>query len=306
MSPLRSLSEGEARSRLGRGALRLRAGPYTFSLRSNNRRLFEGLFRLYADYPLEPEQGFADFRIAIVPANLLQKCRGKVDFYADGERPFNRIESHNAYAFMEWGMNWCISMEPNEYLKLHAAVVSRNNVGVIFPGVPGAGKSTLCAALCLSGWRVLSDEHALIPFNTPNLVPLCRPISLKNESIDIIENFGRGAILGPRSKKTHKGIVAHMKADLHEESHDRTHVPARLIVFPQYSPDSSVILRRKSKAEAFMFAGLNSFNYDMLSLTGFETMSALMDAVECYDLQYSNLEDALKAMNQLVDEVTPA
>ena len=85
---------------------------------------------------------------------------------------------------------------------------------IIMPGVPGAGKSTLCAALGLTGWRILSDEHALIQPGTAQVVPLCRPVSLKNESIEVIRSFDPGAIFGPVSKDTHKGTVAHMKADL--------------------------------------------------------------------------------------------
>lgn len=88
----------------------------------------------------------------------------------------------HAYAFLEWGMNWCVSVTANEYLKLHAAVVAKDGIVLLMPGLPGAGKSTLCAALALHGWRVLSDEHALVVPGTANIVPLPRPISLKNAS----------------------------------------------------------------------------------------------------------------------------
>jgi HprK-related kinase A len=305
MRLLKSLNENEARGLLARGALRLKSGPFTYSLRSKEPTLFEGLCRLYADFPLEPEDGFADFHIALVPSNLLHKLRRKIDFYSEGERPFNRIEAPNAFAFMEWGMNWCVSVGVNEYLKLHAAVLSKNNVGLIMPGLPGAGKSTLCAALCLSGWRVLSDEHALIPLDTASLVPLCRPVSLKNESIEIIRNFDSSAVFGPRSQQTHKGTVVHLKSDLLDDSHDTTPIPARIMLFPKYSADSELNLRRKPKAEAFMFAGVHSFNYDLLSTRGFKTMSTLMDAVDCYDMRYSDLDQALKAINALAEEVEP-
>jgi HprK-related kinase A len=303
MRLLKSLNENEARGLLANGVLRLKSGPFTYSLRSREPTLFEGLYRLYADFPLEPEDSFADFHIALVPSNPLHKLRGKIDFYAEEERPFNRIDAPNAFAFMEWGMNWCVSINVNEYLKLHAAVLSKNNVGLILPGLPGAGKSTLCAALCLSGWRVLSDEHALIPLGTSSLVPLPRPVSLKNESIEIIRNFDSRAVFGPRSQETHKGTVVHMKSDLQADSHDTTPIPARIMMFPKYSADSEFKLRRKSKAEAFMFAGVHSFNYDLLSTRGFETMSTLMDAVDCYDLHYSDLDQALKAINTLADQV---
>jgi len=98
---------------------------------------------------------------------------------------------------------------------------------VIMPGVPGAGKSTLCAAFGLSGWRTLSDEHALIPPVSRQVVPLCRPVSLKNESIGVIRSFSSQAVFGPPSRDTHKGTVQHMKGGLHPESHATDRLPAR-------------------------------------------------------------------------------
>ena len=121
----------------------------------------------------------------------MQRLAGKLEFHADEQRPFHAIPRKHAYAFMEWGMNWCLAVEVNTYLKLHAAVLAKNGRALIMPGLPGAGKSTLCAAMALSGWRVLSDEHALVTLNRAEVTPVCRPISLKNESIDIIRHFAR-------------------------------------------------------------------------------------------------------------------
>jgi len=187
----------------------------------------------------------------------------------------------------------------NEYLKLHAAVVAKDNGAIVMPGVPGAGKSTLCAALALSGWRVLSDEHALIPPGSAEVVPLCRPISLKNESIPLIKAFDRNAIFGPVSDDTHKGSVAHMKADLHPDSHNRNQLPVRAMVFPQYSASDPQRLSQRPKSESFILAAYHSFNYSLLGSLGFQSMVKLIDAVECYDLIYHDLDWAIKSMDEL-------
>ena len=249
------------------------------------------------------EETFSDFHIAMRPSGLSQKLRGVVEFYWDGRCPMNIIEVRHSYAFLEWGMNWCVSIASNEYLKLHAAVLEKNNKALIMPGLPGAGKSTLCAALTLSGWRLLSDEHALIPLHSDTVVPLCRPISLKNESIDIIRDFDPSAVLSKVAEETHKGRVAHMKADMAPNSHDATPVPTALMIFPQYEAGAEFSLRRKLKTEAFMFAGLHSFNYKLLGETGFDTMTQLMRSVNCFDLRYASLEQALAAVNHLEAEV---
>ena len=304
MPLLKDMPDAQAKHALAKGELRLKAGPFAYCIQSRESVLFDGLRKLYADFQTLPAESFADYHISLRPADLVQKWRRKIDFYSDGHRPFNRIEAQHAYAFLEWGMNWCVSTTANEFLKLHAAVMSKNGIGLILPGLPGAGKSTLCAALCLSGWRVLSDEHALVPLGTASLAPLCRPISLKNQSIAIIRNFDSSAVFGPESVDTHKGTVAHMKADLAPDSHDPTLIPARMMIFSRYSDGSKLTLKKKPKTESFMFAGLHSFNYSLLAQTGFETMCTLMADVDCFDLTYSDLDKAMQTIEQLVAEVS--
>ena len=64
---------------------------------------------------------------------------------------------------------------------------------MLLPAAPGSGKTTLCAGLSLRGWRLLSDEFGLIRPGTTDLVPVPRPMALKNESIDVIRQFDREA-----------------------------------------------------------------------------------------------------------------
>jgi HprK-related kinase A len=200
---------------------------------------------------------------------------------------------------MEWGMNWCVSLHANEYLKLHAASVARDGSVIIMPGVPGAGKSTLCAAMGLTGWRILSDEHALIQPGTTQVVPLCRPVSLKNESIEVIRSFDSGAIFGPVSRDTHKGTVAHMKADLVAGSHDTGPLPARIMLFPRYSKEEAQRLGLRRRTTSFILAAYHSFNYSLMGEAGFEAMKALVEGVNCYDLVYHDLDWALQAIGDL-------
>jgi HprK-related kinase A len=299
MPLLKHLGKEELNKQLSRGELALRIGPYVYQMQTNLPSVSAGITTLYGDFLLADPAEFVDFNISMVTKGLLQRARGKAEFLFDRRRQFEAIPRGQAYAFLEWGMNWCISVQSNEYLKLHAAVVSRGNSAIIMPGVPGAGKSTLCAAMGLRGWRILSDEHAMIPPHTTDVVPLCRPVSLKNESIDAIRAFSENAIFGPVSQKTHKGVVVHMKADMHPESHDSKCVKARAMVFPRFSRDEAQRLSRRSRTESFILAAYHSFNYSLLCETGFDAMKILIDRVECYDIVYHDLDWAVKMLNEL-------
>jgi HprK-related kinase A len=303
MPLLGDLSEHEIAARLQGGHLRLRVGPYTYNLTSNVSQVIAGIQTLYSDFHLAQQGEFDDFRVAMNHKSLLHRLRSKAEFLFDQQRQFGSIPTSQAYAFMEWGMNWCVSIHVNEYLKLHAGTVAKNDSAIIMPGVPGAGKSTLCAAMGLTGWRILSDEHALIPPGTAQVVPLYRPVSLKNESIAVIRSFDQNAIFGPASEDTHKGTVAHMKADHGADSHDTLPVPARIMLFPKYSKDDSQRLSPRPRTESFILAAYHSFNYSLLGEVGFQAMKTLVDSVECYDLVYHDLDWAIQTLGDLHNRV---
>jgi HprK-related kinase A len=294
------LTSGEFHDRLTGGELALQIGPYVYNIQSDLADVAAGISMLYTDFALADTQGFTDYRVSIRHGSLWRRARGLADFYFDETTPFEAIPAGQAYAFLEWGMNWCVSLHANEYLKLHAGTVSRGDAAIVMPGVPGSGKSTLCAALGLSGWRVLSDEHAMILPDTPRVVPLCRPVSLKNESIDVIRSFSSSAVFGPTSLETHKGRVAHMKADLHPDSHCEKPLTARWMVFPRFSRDDPQRLVRRRRTDSFVLAAFHSFNYSLLGETGFNIMSNLVNSVDCFDLVYHDLDWAVKTMDELL------
>jgi HprK-related kinase A len=305
MQLVNNLSAHGISQRLQSGDFHLHIGPYIYTMQSNLSHIATGIETLYRDFPLADPRMFSDYNIALTQDGLLSRRRGQAQFFFDHQSLFGPIPTAQAYAFMEWGMKWCVSIHANEYLKLHAAVVARGGTAIIMPGVPGAGKSTLCAALGLVGWRILSDEHALIPPGTAEVVPLCRPVSLKNESIGLIESFSKNAVLGPISEETHKGVVAHMKADLTPDSHDGRSLPARIMLFPRYSIDEQQQLRPRLRTQSFILAAYHSFNYSLMGEAGFQAMKTLIDSVECYDLIYHDLDWALQTVGDLHDRTCP-
>jgi len=299
MRLLRHLAADDFSQRLARGELPLRVGPYIYNVQSNLSTVAAGIATLYADFPVADPGEFVDYNVAILRSGLLQRIRGEAQFLFDKKSPFDAIPASQAYAFLEWGMNWCVSVHANEYLKLHAAAVSRGDRAIIMPGIPGAGKSTLCAALGLSGWRILSDEHAMIRPDTTQIIPLCRPVSLKNESIAAIKSFSSDAIFGPVSKETHKGIVVHMKADLQADSHDTKNLQATAMVFPRFARDEPQRLSPRRRTDSFILAAYHSFNYSLLCEAGFDAMKMLIESIDCFDLVYHDLEWAVNSVNDL-------
>jgi hypothetical protein len=67
---------------------------------------------------------------------------------------------------------------------LHAAVVERDNCGLLVIGGMGSGKSTLCYAAAGAGWNVLTDDIAWIVSSDPLLIGgLPKPLKVPGDTL---------------------------------------------------------------------------------------------------------------------------
>lgn len=278
--------------------------PFVVRLKSAIPAVQSSISTLYQDYVFFNQNAdiFADFSISIEQVGGLRRFfRPQVQFRFDGKMPFKPLPYSQAYPFFEWGLNWCIANHCFRYLILHAAVVEKNGHAVIMPGQPGAGKSTLCAALIGHGWRLLSDEMAIIDLNSPELIPIVRPVSLKNESIPIIKAFVPDAVMGESFRDTAKGTVAHMKPPVASIQNAKLRTKGRWIVFPQFRKDLPLSQQSISGAKAVLDLANNAFNYNVLGVCGFEKLCDLVQGCDCYRLEYGRLHDALDFFDTLFE-----
>lgn len=300
MRTIRELSREELRDRLDAGRLMLRTGDYVSRVRSRIGSVAAGVELMYADYEVL-ESGFADFHVEVAgPRSARRWIAPQVLFYFDGKPPFKPLPLAQAYPMLEWGLNWCVSSQSQDQLVIHAAGMERFGRAMILPGQPGSGKSTLVAAMVLTeSWRLLSDELVRIDPQTRLARPLPRPISLKNQSIDVIRKYAPDAIVTPVVNDTLKGSVAHVRAPRTSvELHQRAAEPA-WVLFPRYRRGASLSMRDLPKGEAFMRLAENCMNYSVLGERGYELLGALVDACDCYECEYGDLAQVAPALNRL-------
>lgn len=294
MLTVSSLEAAELHRLCAGPGLVLRTGPFSNRIRTDIPQLVDTIRLLYPHYPLGGEDGFADFQVTLRRSRGLRRWfHPQVGFEQDGTTPFLPLPLAQAHPMLEWVMNWCVSINAHTYLIIHAAVLERQGCAVILPAPPGSGKSTLCAALASRGWRLLSDEMTLVRPADLALIPMPRPVSLKNGSIDVIRAFAPHVLIGPAVPETAKGTIAHMRAPA--ESIAAAGQPAwpTHIVFPRYEAGAPARLEPVSKARMFMGVADNSFNYPILGATGFDALGRLVDACHGFDLCYSSLDEAM-------------
>lgn len=278
--------------------------PFNVKLESDIPSVINSINNMY-QYSLQPVENidhFSDFHIRISsPGRIRRHLRPQVQFYLDGKVPFKPLPLSQAYPFFEWGLNWCIASYSYQYLLLHAAVVEKAGNVLVLPGESGAGKSTLCAALVSSGWRLMSDEMAVIDTKTQELIPIVRPISLKNESIKIISEYFSHAELGESYTDTAKGTVAHMKPPRSNFMKSTERAKLKWVVFPRFLAAKNTQLTPVAKGETVLKLAENSFNYSVLGSIGFNLLCDLVDSSECYKFEYSSLEEAIDLFQSLAE-----
>jgi HprK-related kinase A len=285
---------------LAGGGLVFRTGPFVTRLRSRLPEIAPAVATLYHDFPVVAAAPI-DFHVRLGTAHALHdRIRRRVELHLDDLPILPSYRRPLSVALMEWGLNACIYQNAHQYLIVHAATVERNGRALLFPGMSGTGKSTLCAAMVASGrWRLLSDELAIVRPADGDLLPLARPISLKNESIDIIRARHPAQVFGPRLRRTAKGVITHMRppasavADM-----DR---PARpgAVVFVEYRPGEKAAIEHFPKARAFFALAESAFNYRTRGHDGYLELARLIEGCDCVTLRYSAFDDAIALLEAL-------
>ena len=196
-------------------------------------------------------------------------------------------------------MNWCVSQQINTHLIIHAAVIEKNGFAAIMPAPPGSGKSTLTASLVQEGWRLLSDELTLIRVDNYQVSPFPRPISLKNQSINVIKQRYPDVVFGIESTDTSKGTVVHIRPPKLSLELQGVECPVGWVIFPKYEEGAETELTTKSKAQSLMDVAENSFNYSRLGAIGFDVLKNVIEGADCYQFRYSQLDEAIDAFAAL-------
>lgn len=274
--------------------------PFTVRVRSPFEAVARHLDVFYAAYPRRGRDAFVDFDIALQPGRGPRRWwRPQVRFELDGDEPFFPLPAGQAAPMFEWGLNFCVANRPLGQLVMHAAVLAHGDRAVMLPGFPGAGKSTLCASLALcAGWRLFSDELAILDPTDGQLIPHPRPISVKNASIEVVAGFP-GARVGPVYRDTRKGDVSHLAFPAQALSQAAERARVAWVLFPRFDAQAPARCEEIGRAEAFALISEQSFNQERMGERGFAALCAMLDGARCFDIGYRSTDEGLDLVRRL-------
>jgi HprK-related kinase A len=270
--------------------MRINCGQYQFDLETTDKNVQQAVQLVYGDAVESAE--VADFKLRLTPGSMLRRLiKPQVSFYCDQHSPFKPLPLSQAYAVLEWGMNWCIAAHEYCHFLVHAAVLVKNGRAILFPALPGSGKSTLSAYLGLAGWTVYSDEMAMIDPQSLQVKPLFRPVCIKNNSIALVKGWHPDCVMTPVCRDTQKGDVAHVKVLNWQHYLELTPVPICAVVFPKYVAGSTLTIYQLTQLDAFAQLSRNAFNYNVLGAKGFELVNRLVRQAALFQVEYSDVTE---------------
>lgn len=296
------LEVGELSRKLTGDGVRIAIGPFVISIRSTNGDIAPTLSRCYSNYSLSSGESFTDARVSVEApsSNFWRNDRDGVIRLNDGNT-YSEFPRGSELPYIEWGINLCIATRAHHFLMLHAGVLEKNGMALLLPGLPGSGKSTLSAYLMHHGWRLLSDEFAMVTGPDLQIHPFPRLIPLKNESIDVIRRAIPDAQIGPQFEGTPKGTVAHVSPKRTDIARMFETAVPKLIIFPKFEEGAETRLEEDTKPRSFVELTKHAFNYILRGKTAFEMTTRLVDDAECFRLVYSELEEAAVEINRKLE-----
>lgn len=188
-----------------------------------------------------------------------------------------------------------------ERLLFHAAVVVKHGRAVVFPGEAGSGKTTVAAALMARGYRVFSDELAVLNVDSLRVSPLPLPMSIKPRSVEPLSRYYPGLAQCAMHRRADGKKVRYLSlsGEKRTGSTDDS-APVVLLVFPKYTQGTENRLTAIDEAGALRhLAETGSSNRDLTS-RDVEAMIAVVKTNPCYELAFTDVSQAVALLEKHV------
>ena len=221
--------------------------------------------------------------------------------YADGRRVGHADRIDQVVPMLKASLA-CLALErSDDFCAIHAAAVARDGRCILLPGSPGNGKSTLAAAMVGAGMRLLGDDTVVLGRDALAARPVPFSICLKSGSWDLLArrfpDLVRQPIHERRDGKRVRYLMPPPEGICTDPSAQHS---VRAVVFPNRRPGAAGALHPIARTEAL--SRLFKFFHPLaegLDSAKLERLLGWITVVDCYELQFSALDDATRLLGGL-------
>lgn len=289
---------------LRRNGLTFSIGPFATRLQIALPSVARDFLAIYDGYPLTGPNRIVDYHLRVGPTAFHRRWI-KPDAKAGAglaNMPFVPLPAAIGILAFESSLNWLLATSADAYLVFHAGIVARGGRAVLMPGTSGTGKSTLTAGLAYSGWRLLSDEFALLRPETSLFYPYPRPISLKNRSIAVMRERLAANRFSRFFHNTPKGTIVYLRPSTSALAAMGEPASPALILFPEYRPEEQARAVELRKVEMFALVRSAAVNCDRLGATAFAALGTLVERCRAFRITYRSLDQGMTMVEDLMEK----
>lgn len=193
---------------------------------------------------LETDAGGVDTTIDVVAAGA------RIVAYLNGEVAGSCASTDEITPIVK-SLVWVTAVNRHDFLlDIHAGVVSNDAACLLLPAASGSGKSTLTAALVHEGYRLYSDEVALLADGTFEVFPVPLAIGIKSSGIEALADRFPCLRNQPQHLRADGKRVAYLSPPPASLPATNRPCPVTALVFPRYAPDATTELVRLPAFEA--------------------------------------------------------
>jgi hypothetical protein len=180
----------------------------------------------------------------------------------------------------------------NDLIRLHAAVIMKEQSVVVLPADSGAGKTTVVLEAMRRGWTLVGDDLAPISISDCRVWPTPRPIGIRHLDDMDIRSLSWSPPQWVEEPKFAFAIPAWIFKIAASEPVQATHV-----FFPRFEPNSETRLVPLERSETVARAGRHVLPLDGDSL---RVLSRLCEMSQGASLSYSSRKAAVTAVEEAI------
>jgi hypothetical protein len=182
---------------------------------------------------------------------------------------------------------------------LHAGAVSDGERGVVLPGLPGCGKSTLTGALTLEGFRYIGEDIVPLSRRPWSIAPVPTRICLREGGWLALSRDYPDAQALPGGYRWGEPLRYLTPPPMQQQAPHP--VPINCLVFPEYVSGHSVqlnLLSSEDKLARLIQTG--AWFSDPLNKGRIEELLEWIQSTPGFQLRYATLHDAVTAIRKLM------